>query len=1095
MSTIEPDLIFTAWAVRMERGENPDFDAVLREHPAHADSLRRLHRDWTLFAPLLSRVVPGLLAGEIPESSAGGDARASDALDDSSEPFVEALGLRIPLASRYRFRAVVGRGGAGVVLKVWDAKLGRELAMKVVLGRDEGSPSPGRRALGRFVSEARIAGRLDHPGIVPVHELGADEDGRAFFTMKLVQGSTLADVLREGGAEWSTTRVVGVLIKVCDAMAYAHDRRVLHRDLKPSNVMIGSFGEVYVMDWGLARIVGRADTRDLRIRPAAEPNDSPPRTDDPLEALVTMDGAVLGTPAYMSPEQARGDIESLGPATDVYAIGAMLYERLAGHPPYLPWSASRVPRDVLARVVAGAPDPFEAPLPRNSTELVSVCMRAMARDTAARYASVTALREDLQAYLDGRRVAAHPTGAWASLRKWTRRNPTLAALSFVVGVCAFVGLALVLRNRMVTHELALVTAVTDMQRLRDQAASLWPLAPSELPRMRSWMQRADEMRGVVNVSSADRPDLERRLDEVRVRARAWSAEERARDRKSHPRHRELEHILSQEAVLRANLASRSIGAPLLAPPPDAIDLDRADTATAASCLARAKLWISPERSVFGRELAGWSLVLRALDLAQPDERWRADYYAAQAEFVNGHDDAARTHLRIALEGAPAVQRDDMRGAVAFLEKIIDEHGAPEAAPETCRVLAEIVSQRAALEALVDVRRTFTFDSAADGWLHDMLETALQGPEFLYGDAAGVLAGAHPDGDWSVKRRIDFLEDAERALREDTHVVESWRNAVGSLREHVAPGHPGIAIVPRGDLLPLGRDPQSGLYEFGHLPSGSPPKRAPDGTWLVHADTCIVFVLVPGGNVRLGAQREDPAAERYDAHAESDEVPTASVALSPYLLSKYEVTQGQWLRLSGTAPSFHVAAFADRFHAPDDRHPLEQVSANEARALLARFGMDLPTEAQWEHAARGNANGVWYVGDDPHSLAGHANLADQYLRGHGGPRDSLYDDWLDDGYAITAPVGSFEPNAFGLYDVCGNVAELTKGDFDSFGREFGEEEGEWRGAGGGSVAIRGGSMLDVAANARSARRTRMHPDARDPAVGLRPRLIDPSWRTP
>src|SRR5688500_466293 len=204
----------------------------------------------------------------------------------------------------------------GVVLRVWDEDLRRHLAMKVMLGKGLGTAA-GRpsdpKLLARFLEEAQVTGQLDHPGIVPVHDLGLDAEGRVYFTMKLVKGVTLGEVFDErarGEGGWTQQRVLGLLLKVCEAMSYAHAKGVIHRDLKPANVMVGKFGEVYVMDWGLAKILGREDGKDVRIRPNGAPPEGGRRRSDrrarpaemPDTALYTMDGDVLGTPAYMPPE-------------------------------------------------------------------------------------------------------------------------------------------------------------------------------------------------------------------------------------------------------------------------------------------------------------------------------------------------------------------------------------------------------------------------------------------------------------------------------------------------------------------------------------------------------------------------------------------------------------------------------------------------------------------------------------------------------------------------------------------------------------------------------------------------------------------------
>ncbi|WP_419192454.1 WD40 repeat domain-containing serine/threonine protein kinase [Engelhardtia mirabilis] len=415
-----------------------------------------------------------------PLSGAGDDDR--DSGQPPSDELLDRLGIHAPNSGRYRFRAVIGRGGGGVVLKVWDTKLNRPLAMKVVLGRGEESPEGDTprvdgRTLTRFVDEARIASQLNHPGIVPVHELGADESGRAFFTMKLVKGEDLATVfehVRSGAHGWSQPRALGVLLRVCESLAFAHEKGVIHRDLKPANVMVGRHGEVYVMDWGLARVLGEPDVRDVRPNATGRPHASAvdslrrPELDTPLDSpLLTMDGDVIGTPAYMSPEQARGEREAIGPRSDVYGVGAMLYELIAGQVPFVPAGARVSPYTVLMRVLEGPPRALAEVAPRAPLELVAICEKAMARDAAERYPTIQALAEDLRAFLERRVVAAFESGTWAESRKWLLRNRTLAAAIGLSLVAVAVGLTLTTLQK---HRAdALVELAAERQsRLREQ---------------------------------------------------------------------------------------------------------------------------------------------------------------------------------------------------------------------------------------------------------------------------------------------------------------------------------------------------------------------------------------------------------------------------------------------------------------------------------------------------------------------------------------------------------------------------------------------------------------------------------------------------
>ena len=348
---------------------------------------------------------------------------------------------------RYHLEGQVGRGGVGVVLRLHDRHLHRRLAMKVLREREvfeSEDRQVSRQLLGRFLEEAQVTSQLDHPGVVPVHELGLDPDGKVYFTMRLVRGQTAGAVFasaRAGQDGWTTTRALEVVLKVCDTIAFAHDRGVMHRDLKPANVMVGKFGEVYVMDWGLAKLFGAAAGSAAAASDAEEPLATARRRDagnDGDADMATLPGQKLGTPEYMAPEQAAGT--ALDERVDVYAIGAMLYELLTGRPPYgaAPGQARDV-GEILRHVRDGLPMRIEQVQPGVPAELVAITERAMARDREERYPKVVDLSADLRAFLDQRAVQAYRTGALVELKLWVRRNKALAvslaaaALLLVVG--------------------------------------------------------------------------------------------------------------------------------------------------------------------------------------------------------------------------------------------------------------------------------------------------------------------------------------------------------------------------------------------------------------------------------------------------------------------------------------------------------------------------------------------------------------------------------------------------------------------------------------------------------------------------------------
>jgi len=327
---------------------------------------------------------------------------------------------------RYRLgpeeRAELGRGGIGRVLIALDTHLGRQVALKELL---DGPASPGpllsAEARGRFLREARVTGQLEHPGIVPVYELGRRADGRLYYTMKLVRGQNLAERLGACRDLADRLRLLAHFKDLCQAVAYAHSRGVVHRDLKPHNVMLGEFGETVVLDWGLARARGQADLRGRELGQPLELGDDPCRT---------RDGATLGTPAYMSPEQADGRVEEIDERSDVWGLGAVLYELLAGRPPH----AGATAVEVLGKVLREPVRPVAELCPQAPPELAAICARALRRAPAERYPDAHALAVDVEAFLTGGLVSAYRYRPWDVLRRFAARHRAAVGTGAVAGL-------------------------------------------------------------------------------------------------------------------------------------------------------------------------------------------------------------------------------------------------------------------------------------------------------------------------------------------------------------------------------------------------------------------------------------------------------------------------------------------------------------------------------------------------------------------------------------------------------------------------------------------------------------------------------------
>ncbi len=315
--------------------------------------------------------------------------------------------------ANYQLRGEHARGGLGRIVAATDKRLGRTVAVKELLRVE-------RRARARFVREAKITARLQHPGIVPIYEAGTWPSGAPFYAMKMVSGEPLSGLLAAAEDRAARLALLRHVRAVAETVAYAHSEGVIHRDLKPSNVIVGEFGETIVVDWGLAK-----DLRDTD--PEVDVPGGPYRK--PERADATMVGSVLGTPAYMPPEQARG--EAVDERADVYALGAMLYHVLAGRPPYRGDTSDAV----VDAVVEGPPPP----LPDDAApDLAAIANRAMARDPADRYDTAAAVAADIERYETGQLVSAHTYSAGALIRRWLRRHRAIVA----VVVLALVALAI-----------------------------------------------------------------------------------------------------------------------------------------------------------------------------------------------------------------------------------------------------------------------------------------------------------------------------------------------------------------------------------------------------------------------------------------------------------------------------------------------------------------------------------------------------------------------------------------------------------------------------------------------------------------------------
>jgi eukaryotic-like serine/threonine-protein kinase len=444
------------YLAELEAGRPADPGRLLAEHPAIAARLRSalgvMH--------LADRVAGGAAAPPGTTLHAGGSRpllsgsqtafwpggtmasrvflrQAPGETDPMVRPWTDSVPAADSVLGRYRLVGEIARGGMGAVLQGRDVGLGRDLAIKVMLGGHRDDPEVVRR----FVEEAQIGGQLQHPGVVPVYELGELRDRQPYFTMKLVRGRTLAALLKDrSGPANDLPRFVQIFEQVCQPVAYAHARGVIHRDLKPSNVMVGSFGEVQVMDWGLAKVLPQGGVAD-EVRTLDESVVRTVRSGPGSDGSRA--GSVLGTPAYMAPEQARGEVARLDERCDVFGLGAILCEVLTGSAPYTSSSYAEVCDKSARGDLAEAMTRLEAC--GSDIELIELARDCLAAEPAARPRDAGVVARRLTAHLAGvqeRLRAAELARVEAQARaesERARRRLTVALAAALLGLVAVGG--------------------------------------------------------------------------------------------------------------------------------------------------------------------------------------------------------------------------------------------------------------------------------------------------------------------------------------------------------------------------------------------------------------------------------------------------------------------------------------------------------------------------------------------------------------------------------------------------------------------------------------------------------------------------------
>jgi formylglycine-generating enzyme required for sulfatase activity len=386
---------------------------------------------------------------------------------------------------------------------------------------------------------------------------------------------------------------------------------------------------------------------------------------------------------------------------------------------------------------------------------------------------------------------------------------------------------------------------------------------------------------------------------------------------------------------------------------------------------------------------------------------------------------------------------------------------------------------------VGERWTYEYEDSEQAWWDRSLSRLIADLEALRDPRTGLMGDtlAQPFG-WGVGKRLAFARSIGARSVDGPDARRAWSEAIAAIK--LSPRYGGLEIAPQMGLLPIGMDPRSGLFEFAHLQTGEPARRGPDGQLELAEETGLVFVLIPGGSFWMGAQAADPAGRNHDPRVENDEGPVHEVELSPFLISKYEMTQGQWLRVAAANPSTYQPAGG---RVASLLHPVETVSWPMCFDLMRDLGLALPSEAQWERAARGGTSTAWWTGQERESLRGKVNIADQSAGRAGATWPSIAD-WpdFDDGSVVHCAVGKHVANGFGLHESAGNLWEWCLDGYDMaiHGKELGKDPlAPWSDF--PDRVLRGGSFYGTAWVVRSSDRGFGTPENRDPSLGLRPAM--------
>jgi serine/threonine protein kinase/formylglycine-generating enzyme required for sulfatase activity len=1053
----------------------------------------------------------------------------------------------------------LGRGGMGIVYLAEEGEpIRRRVALKC-MRRMEGEEESVREFHARFESERNALALMDHPHIAKVYDAGVGEDGKPYFVMEYVQGSPLMKYC--DGEKLPIPGRLDLFIQVCRGVEHAHGKGVIHRDIKPSNILVAAGDEgpvAKIIDFGVAKATNQRLTE---------------------KTIYTKVGHIIGTPQYMSPEQARTTGEGVDHRTDIYSLGVLLYELLVGQLP-LDLDVNSVAFDEIVRRIREDDPPAPGTRwsrlnlektkdlaakrgtdPRSlENELLGdlkwVAMKALEKDPARRYQRAAHLGDDVSRYLKGEAVAARAPSIAYRMRKYVRRHRVLVGSSCAVVLALAIGLAFSIwfalrsveseskatRNETVAKSrLAEILRFSDIKRLSElerEVDGLWPCSPEKVPEMEAWIEKAE---GLIRDLAEHRRTLSVwRRESVTPQGSGRAQEPRARSQEEDLRmlrkqkERDIGEIKEWLAAAPDGITTvLSVGdlwkkknfyyfrrAFEVADPGEAGSLEirctagtravmvlngmeilRVNIAGGEDRYGELAIWggSGDERELKGHVIAGeanrslrrgknvLAIEVRQMDATTDDLRFDLEFreHAGRGERVLVPAGSTWRYLEDGKDLPPGwgeAEFDDSRwlsgpAPLGYSFRTTPRTGR---AVELRLVTPHIDQKIDAIEMEGAAPRIWSFPTSELQWQHDTLQELVEGIE-AFGDPdprEGALA--------DVRKRLGFARTIY--VKSIVDRGEDWDRAIRSISDPLeCPRYRGLEIHPQLGLVPLGRDPDSGLWEFAHLQTGKAPVRDAGGRLLLEEESGLVLVLIPGGTFRMGAVKGEKPGPNIDPDAETYEGPAHEVTLSPFFISKYEMTQGQWLRFTGKNPSVHATGPKLGGKAYTLLHPVEYVSWEDCRQVLFRLVLVLPTEAQWECAARAGTSTVWWTGDDRKTLTGAANLPDaSFLKYHAEYQPgTICWDWLDDGYVNSAPVGSFRANAFGLHDVLGNVHEWVQDWYEPYDNPAKPGDGERKFLYARQRVYRGGGYGPPAACARSANRASNFPWFRDEKIGVRP----------